>query len=252
MSKFIAAAALVASLAAAPAAFAGDWSLAIHGGAGVINRGDLSPEKDKAYRAGLDAALKAGSEVLEKGGSSLDAVEAAVKLLEECPLFNAGIGAVLGLAAAGLAAWRKPGWAAATGFVTAAGFYALLMWGVAPRLPDLWVSPRAAALALKDAQTGDPPPILVGYQEPSLVFALGSDTQLLSPRAAAEAGVAAGGLALVEDREKPAFLARIAELQADVQPVDALDGFNYSRGRKVHITLYRTQPQDAGARPKVE
>ncbi|KSB91384.1 asparaginase [Caulobacter vibrioides] len=94
MSKFIAAAALAASLAAAPAAFAADWSLAIHGGAGVINRGSLTPEKDAAYRAGLDAALKAGSDVLEKGGSSLDAVEAAVKVLEDNPLFNAGKGAV--------------------------------------------------------------------------------------------------------------------------------------------------------------
>ncbi|PXA90702.1 isoaspartyl peptidase/L-asparaginase [Caulobacter sp. D4A] len=95
MSKSVLlAASLVAALAAAPAAFAADWSLAIHGGAGVINRGDLSPEKDAAYRAGLDAALKAGSEVLEKGGSSLDAVEAAVKVLEDNPLFNAGRGAV--------------------------------------------------------------------------------------------------------------------------------------------------------------
>lgn len=96
MSKILAAAlvaALVAPLAASPAR-AGDWSLAIHGGAGVINRGDLTPQKEAAYRAGLDAALQAGSDVLAKGGSSLDAVEAAVKVLEDDPLFNAGRGAV--------------------------------------------------------------------------------------------------------------------------------------------------------------
>jgi beta-aspartyl-peptidase (threonine type) len=70
------------------------WSLAIHGGAGVIARGDLTSEQDKAYRAGLDQALAAGSKVLREGGASLDAVEAAVRVLEDNPLFNAGRGAV--------------------------------------------------------------------------------------------------------------------------------------------------------------
>lgn len=70
------------------------WSLAVHGGAGVLDRGDLTPEKDVAYRAGLTAALEAGSKVLKAGGSSLDAVEAAVRTLEDNPLFNAGKGAV--------------------------------------------------------------------------------------------------------------------------------------------------------------
>lgn len=167
-------------------------------------------------------------------------------------LAGAGVAAALGLASAGLLLWRKPGWAAVLGFTTALAYYGLMMFAVAPRLPDLWVSPRAAALAQKDAKPGDPPPVLVGYQEPSLVFALGSDTQLLDARQAAEAGVASGGLALVEDREKPAFLARIAELAGDSQPVDGLDGFNYSRGQKIHITLFRTAPRDAGARPRVE
>jgi beta-aspartyl-peptidase (threonine type) len=70
------------------------WSLAIHGGAGVIERGDLSAAKEAAYRAGLDAALAAGSKVLDGGGTSLDAVEAAIRVLEDNPLFNAGKGAV--------------------------------------------------------------------------------------------------------------------------------------------------------------
>ncbi len=70
------------------------WSLAIHGGAGVIDRGALTPEKEAAYRAGLDEALKAGGAVLEQGGTALDAVSAAVRLLEDNPLFNAGRGAV--------------------------------------------------------------------------------------------------------------------------------------------------------------
>lgn len=71
------------------------WSLAIHGGAGVIDRGDLTPEKEAAYRAGLTEALAAGQAVLDKGGSAEDAVEAALIPLEDNPLFNAGKGAAI-------------------------------------------------------------------------------------------------------------------------------------------------------------
>jgi beta-aspartyl-peptidase (threonine type) len=70
------------------------WALAIHGGAGVIERGSLRPELETAYRAGLLAGLQAGANVLSRGGSSLDAVEATVRVLEDDPLFNAGRGAV--------------------------------------------------------------------------------------------------------------------------------------------------------------
>lgn len=70
------------------------WSLAIHGGAGIIDRRSLPPEKEAAYRDGLTAALRAGSAILEKGGPALDAVVAAVRVLEDNPLFNAGRGAV--------------------------------------------------------------------------------------------------------------------------------------------------------------
>ena len=70
------------------------WALAIHGGAGVIERGNLSAADEAAYRASLSAALDAGAKVLRGGGSSLDAVEAALRLLEDDPLFNAGKGAV--------------------------------------------------------------------------------------------------------------------------------------------------------------
>ncbi|TPW03204.1 MAG: beta-aspartyl-peptidase (threonine type) [bacterium] len=70
------------------------WSFAIHGGAGVIERASLTPEQDAAYRAALHRALEAGSAVLAAGGSSLDAVQAAIELMEDDPLFNAGRGAV--------------------------------------------------------------------------------------------------------------------------------------------------------------
>jgi L-asparaginase / beta-aspartyl-peptidase len=73
---------------------ANSWALAIHGGAGVITRGTLSAENEIAYRAALLAALDAGSRLLREGRSSLDAVEAAIRVLEDDPLFNAGRGAV--------------------------------------------------------------------------------------------------------------------------------------------------------------
>lgn len=66
----------------------------IHGGAGVIKRGSLTPEKEKAYRDKLEEALMAGYKALQAGKSSVDAVEIAVKILEDSPLFNAGKGAV--------------------------------------------------------------------------------------------------------------------------------------------------------------
>ena len=68
--------------------------LAIHGGAGTILRSSLTTEKEQAYRSGLKGALDAAYILLEKGGSSLDAVQKAVELLENCPLFNAGKGSV--------------------------------------------------------------------------------------------------------------------------------------------------------------
>jgi beta-aspartyl-peptidase (threonine type) len=69
-------------------------SIAIHGGAGVITRSSMSAEEEAAYRADLGRALDAGYEVLQSGGASLDAVTAAVRILEDSPLFNAGRGAV--------------------------------------------------------------------------------------------------------------------------------------------------------------
>ena len=72
-----------------------------------------------------------------------------------------------------------------------------------------------------------------------MLFAFGKDVVLATGAGAAEAGAKSGGLALVEDAERGAFLARLAELQADAKPLDDVSGFNYSRGRKVHVTVYR-------------
>jgi beta-aspartyl-peptidase (threonine type) len=69
-------------------------AIAIHGGAGTILRSSMSPEKEQQYKSALSEALNAGYGILTQGGNALDAVETAIKSLEDCPLYNAGKGAV--------------------------------------------------------------------------------------------------------------------------------------------------------------
>src|SRR5437868_4553508 len=69
-------------------------ALAIHGGAGTIDRAKMTPELETEYRHGLETALERGWSLLSRGGSALDAVEAATISLEDFPLFNAGRGSV--------------------------------------------------------------------------------------------------------------------------------------------------------------
>jgi beta-aspartyl-peptidase (threonine type) len=70
------------------------YALALHGGAGTIARASLTPADEQQYRAALEAALTIGHDLLRDGAAALDAVEATVRSLEDCPLFNAGRGAV--------------------------------------------------------------------------------------------------------------------------------------------------------------
>jgi beta-aspartyl-peptidase (threonine type) len=70
------------------------WTLVLHGGSGSMTRENLSAEADAAGRAGLHAALAAGTAILSAGGSAVDAVEAAIRVLEDDPAFNAGRGSV--------------------------------------------------------------------------------------------------------------------------------------------------------------
>ena len=80
-----------------PAALAQEpprWTIAIHGGAGTMSRAAMTPEAEKAHRDALAQARDAGAKVLSAGGSALDAVEAAIVILEDDPKFNAGRGAV--------------------------------------------------------------------------------------------------------------------------------------------------------------
>ena len=70
------------------------WSIAIHGGAGTIERDKITPEKDAEIRAALNKALAIGSKILDDGGSAMDAITATIISMENDPNFNAGKGAV--------------------------------------------------------------------------------------------------------------------------------------------------------------
>jgi L-asparaginase / beta-aspartyl-peptidase len=71
-----------------------EWAIVVHGGAGYMRPENYTDEDELKYKERLEAALLAGAGILKNGGSSLDAVEAAIRLLEDSPLFNAGKGAV--------------------------------------------------------------------------------------------------------------------------------------------------------------
>ena len=94
LSVSLAAIMMMSSTAALAQATERPFAIAIHGGAGTIKKEKFTPEREKAYRAKLAEAVEAGYSVLDKGGASLDAVTAAINVLENSPFFNAGKGAV--------------------------------------------------------------------------------------------------------------------------------------------------------------
>lgn len=71
-----------------------EFAIIIHGGAGTILKKNMTPEKEAAYKAKLEEAIRVGYEVLKNGGTSLDAVTKTINVMEDSPLFNAGKGAV--------------------------------------------------------------------------------------------------------------------------------------------------------------
>ncbi len=128
-----------------------------------------------------------------------------------------------------------------------AGIAAILVYGIAgfatvPRLPDLWLSPRMAAAVARHAESHDPPVVTAGYAEPSIQFLLGTQTSLDDGADAARATAKSGGLALVSEDERESFLAGLANGGARATALEDIAGLNYSRGRKIRITLYRVAP----------
>lgn len=155
---------------------------------------------------------------------------------------------LLGLSAAGtvvafLAAyqlWHEQRGLALLGALLAAFiFYPSLMWGTVPRLERIWLSPRLARIVNKERRPGDPPVIVSGYDEPSIIFLLGTNTRIETGARAARIAAQSGGLVLVDQHQRTTFLDQIAESHAHIQVEGVVKGINYSRGRKESITVYR-------------
>jgi 4-amino-4-deoxy-L-arabinose transferase-like glycosyltransferase len=153
-----------------------------------------------------------------------------------------------GLAATVLIVQRRTLGSAVCAVIAAVLFYPLMIWGVAPRLDQIWMSPRLAEKVWHDRRPSDPPVVLAGYVEPSLIFLLGTDTNIDAPERGAVIAARQGGLALVEDHARDHFFKALGATGASAKPVDQLSGFNYSRGRREHVTIYRVTPAP-GRRP---
>jgi hypothetical protein len=151
------------------------------------------------------------------------------------------VAATFGLAGSLFLLLRRHFAALAAAVLSALILFPTLMWGVAPRLTRIWVSPRLEALVAKDRHPGDPPIVTAGYDEPSLIFLLGTRTRIATGSEAADIAAGEGGLAVIEDRQKRSFLTRLVDLGAEAQAVDRLSGLNYSNGHPVEITIYRVQ-----------
>jgi 4-amino-4-deoxy-L-arabinose transferase-like glycosyltransferase len=163
---------------------------------------------------------------------------------------GACVGASAGIAAMIFLLRREMLFASLCAVAAAVIFYPLIVWGVAPRVPQIWMSPQAAARVAKDRLPGDPPIVLAGYVEPSLVFLLGTNTALENGVGAAQISARTGGLALVEDHQLAKFLVRLSALGGTAKAVDQMSGFNYSRGRHEHITFYRVTPAPVAVPPR--
>jgi 4-amino-4-deoxy-L-arabinose transferase-like glycosyltransferase len=213
-------------------------------------------------------AAAAAVEPVGKGAKILGAVLASISGLFIAALalyltsrFGTGAGAAWAvlasvlLAAAGVggayillrAETPLPAIAAAVGFGLLS--HAALAAGLAPRLDALWLSRRIEA-AMGKAQLlprqgiADAPVAVAGYAEPSLVFALGTETELVGPQTAAEA-IAEHRPAVVEAREEAAFRQALARLRAAAQAVAEVKGLNYSTGHEMTLRIYRATDTEA-------
>ncbi|MGB8181681.1 MAG: glycosyl transferase, partial [Stellaceae bacterium] len=110
---------------------------------------------------------------------------------------------------------------------------------VVPSLDRIWLSRSAAALVADQRPANGAPVAIVGYDEPSLIFLLGTATKPLDAMAAAQYLAAThGGLALVEARDDDAFRHAVAGLGRDARSLGQVEGFDYSNGKRMTLTLY--------------
>jgi 4-amino-4-deoxy-L-arabinose transferase-like glycosyltransferase len=165
-------------------------------------------------------------------------------------LFLAGAG----LAGGWLLARDSPRQAVIAAIACGAIGHAVLTAGVAPRLLPLWLSARTAA-AMEKARLlprqgiADAPVAVAGYAEPSLVFALGTATELDTPKEAAQA-IAESRPAVVEAGEDAAFHTALQAAGAQALRVGQVKGLDYSKGRRMTLNIYEApETAEQGARP---
>ncbi|HEX6441234.1 MAG TPA: glycosyl transferase [Stellaceae bacterium] len=159
------------------------------------------------------------------------------------PVASAIAGAVLLLGLAAAMLYRR-----GTAPLAAAGFAALAFAFIAsagssmlPGLERLWLSRAAAGLVAQHPRETGAPLIAVGYSEPSLVFMLGTEVRLTTPRGSAEA-LGNGGDALVSNREEAMFRQALSARGLVPHALGTAPGFDYSNGQRMVLTLYRVTP----------
>jgi 4-amino-4-deoxy-L-arabinose transferase-like glycosyltransferase len=154
------------------------------------------------------------------------------------------VGAVVVLALAAALLYFRPGPTGATALAAALSlaFVVPASISVLPGLERLWLSREAAALVARHADGVRRPLVTVGYSEPSLVFLLGTDLRLATPRDAAET-LAGGGGALVSGREDAMFHQALNARGLAARAVGSVRGLDYSNGQRMVVTLYGVAPR---------
>jgi 4-amino-4-deoxy-L-arabinose transferase-like glycosyltransferase len=176
------------------------------------------------------AAVLAGAPFRLAGG--VDAVALVIGILILC-----GTGRIVALA------WRGLGPRLAANLPLLALAVPVALALEAPRLDALWLSRDAARMVADYRPPADLPIATVGYDEPSLVFLLGTRTLVASPEVAAERLTAArGAVALVEERQDAAFRTALRARGWQAEPIERVSGLDYSNGRRMILTLYRGVP----------
>ena len=186
-----------------------------------------------ALVCGIAVAAVALVAVSKYGGTGAPAWALAVAVLA----ITAGAAGAMGLIL------DAPVAALAVSLALGIGAHGALAGGLAPRLDALW--PSRATAAMLDRDGLDPrngitpgPVVVTGYAEPSLVFALGTETQLDTPAEAAVA-INEGRPVLVEQRQDAAFRAAATAAHAKATLVEAVKGLDYSSGKQVTVSLWR-------------
>jgi hypothetical protein len=112
---------------------------------------------------------------------------------------------------------------------------------IVPDLDQIWLSRAAAALIAREPPAPGTPLVTIGYNEPSLVFLLGTDLRISTAGSAAVA-LAQGGEALVSGREEAMFRQGLAARGLAARPLGEIRGTDYSNGQRMVLTLYKVEP----------